>query len=66
MKLPSSRKAYFGDTGLVEARIELFDALRPDRPLKGPAIIESPFTTVVIDPGAQVLRKRSGTLVITP
>ena len=66
VKLPASRKAYFAETGLVQARIELFDALRPDRPLKGPAIIESPFTTVVIDPGAQVLRKRSGTLVITP
>ena len=66
VKLPSSRKAYFAETGLVEARIALFDTLHPDRPLRGPAIIESPFTTVVIDPGARVVRKRSGTLVITP
>ncbi len=64
--LPPARKAYFAGTGLVQTRIALFDALRPDQSLKGPAVIESPFTTVVIDPGATVVRKRSGTLVITP
>lgn len=65
-KLASSRKAYFSDTGLVDARIELFETLPPDRRLKGPAIIESPFTTVVVDPGAEVVRKPSGSLVIVP
>jgi N-methylhydantoinase A len=34
--------------------------------LAGPAIVESPFTTVVIDPGAEAVRRGSGTLVITP
>ena len=42
------------------------ETLRPEQSLRGPAIIESPFTTVVIDPGARVVRKRSGSLVITP
>ena len=60
MKLTPTRKAYFGDAGVLSARIELFETLRPERPLKGPAIIESPFTTVVIDPGARAVRKRSG------
>ena len=66
MKLAPTRQAYFSDAGVVSARIELFETLRPEQPLKGPAIIESPFTTVVIDPGARVVRKRSGSLVITP
>ena len=66
VKLAPTRKVYFGDAGVVSARIELFETLRPEQPLKGPAIIESPFTTVVIDPGARVVRKRSGSLVITP
>jgi len=33
--------------------------------VEGPAIIESPFTTVVIDPGAKAVRKPSGNLVVT-
>jgi N-methylhydantoinase A len=65
-KLASSRKAYFSDVGVVDARIELFETLPPEKRLKGPAIIESPFTTVVVDPGAEVVRRRSGSLVIVP
>jgi N-methylhydantoinase A len=34
--------------------------------LTGPAVIESPFTTVVIDPGAVVERTAEGSLLITP
>ena len=65
-KIPPSRKAYFADTGMVDTRVELFETMEPDVPLEGPAIIESPLTTVVIEPGAKVLRKMSGSLVITP
>lgn len=61
-----SRKAYFSGTGLVDTRIALFETMAPDDPLEGPAIIESPLTTVVIDPGAKVVRKESGSLVIVP
>ena len=60
------RKAYFSGTGMVDTRVELFDMMKPNIPLKGPAVIESAFTTVVIEPGATVVRKRSGSLVITP
>ncbi len=66
MMVPRSRKAYFSGMGMVEARVESFDSIKPNFPLKGPAIVESPFTTVVIDPGAEVVRRRSGSLVITP
>jgi len=34
--------------------------------VSGPAIIESPFTTVVIDPGATAERRASGSLSIDP
>jgi N-methylhydantoinase A len=50
----------------VKARVESFETMKRNVSLRGPAIIESPFTTVVIDPGAKVVRKKSGTLVITP
>ncbi|MEE8110308.1 MAG: hydantoinase/oxoprolinase family protein [bacterium] len=66
VKVPSSRKAYFSGVGMVKARVSLFETMKPNVSLKGPAIIESPFTTVVIEPGAKVVRKKSGTLVITP
>ena len=61
-----SRKAYFSGAGMVDTRIALFETMAPDDPLEGPAIIESPLTTVVIDPGAKVVRKKSGSLVIVP
>jgi N-methylhydantoinase A len=65
-KILPCRKAYFSDTGMMDTRVELFATMEPDVPLEGPAIIESPLTTVVIEPGAKVVRKRSGSLVITP
>ncbi len=66
VKVPASRRAYFGGVGFAKARVELFETMKRNVSLEGPAIIESPFTTVVIDPGAKVVRKKSGTLVITP
>jgi N-methylhydantoinase A len=38
----------------------------PGETVDGPAIIESSFTTVVIDPGAKAERRPSGSLLITP
>jgi N-methylhydantoinase A len=66
VKVSSSRKAYFSGAGSVKAEVEVFETMKPNASLSGPVIIESPFTTVVIDPGAKALRRRSGTLVITP
>ena len=62
----SSRQAYFNETGMVKTQVAMFNQLLPGQKITGPAIIESPFTTVVIDPGASVIRKESGSLVITP
>jgi N-methylhydantoinase A len=65
-KVPSSRRAYFNGRWVEKTRVELLEAMKPGHPLKGPAIVESAFTTVVIEPGAEVVRQRSGSLMITP
>jgi N-methylhydantoinase A len=64
IRTPTSRQVYFGGTGLVDTRVEMFSNLNPITKIKGPAIIEAPYTTVVIDPGATVVREKSGSLVI--
>jgi N-methylhydantoinase A len=64
-----SRRAYFAETGAVEARVLLFDELRPGERIEGPAIVESPVTTVVVEPGATVERVESaegGSLLVVP
>ena len=61
-----TRQAYFSESGVVEARVLLFVELAPGEVVEGPAIIESPVTTVVIDPGATVERTPSGSLSIVP
>ena len=65
-RLPSSRSAYFAGYGPVEADVELFEAMEPGATVDGPAIIESPFTTVVVEPAAAAVRTDGGSLVITP
>jgi N-methylhydantoinase A len=65
-KLTPRRKAYFEGKGVVDARVLAFESMKPNVAVRGPAIVESPFTTVVIEAGAKVVRKRSGSLVITP
>ena len=65
-EIAHSRSVYFPDTGFVEARVVHFDGMGPGETVDGPAIIESSFTTVVIDPGAKAERRPSGSLLITP
>ena len=64
--IDSRRPAYFPGHGWADAVVRSFDSLSDTEALEGPAIIESPFTTVVVDPGAQVKRMPSGSLAITP
>jgi len=61
-----SRTAYFAGLGAVDTDVELFEAMQPGAVVEGPAVIESAFTTVVVDPGASAVRTEGGTLVITP
>jgi N-methylhydantoinase A len=60
----SRRRAYFGPRGWSEVEVHRFEALDTGEEVAGPAIIESAFTTIVIDPGARGLRRASGSLSI--
>lgn len=46
--------------------VRRLDALPEGEAFTGPAILESPFTTVVIDPAARYERHPSGSLVVIP
>ena len=47
-----------------DAAVRRFEALPPDVVVKGPAIVEFGFTSVVIDPGASARRDATRSLVI--
>jgi N-methylhydantoinase A len=59
-----NRRVYFSSTGWVDAPARRFEALASGEEVIGPAIVESSFTSVLIDPGARATRDRSGALVI--
>jgi N-methylhydantoinase A len=63
---PALRPAYFAQEGWAATRVHFLDALEEDVRQQGPAIIESDFTSVVVDPGATFRRTASGNLVIHP
>jgi N-methylhydantoinase A len=60
------RKAYFAGHGTLDTQVVRFESLRQGDVVDGPALVESPFTTVVVNPGATVRRRASGSLAITP
>ncbi len=60
----TSRRAWFAGTGWSEVPVRRFETLAPGAMLKGPAIVENDYTTVIIDPGATAERRPSGSLVI--
>ncbi|MDE0779161.1 MAG: hydantoinase/oxoprolinase family protein [Alphaproteobacteria bacterium] len=61
-----TRKVYFSGHGYVDATVRRFEVMKEGEVLTGPAIIESPFTTVVVDPGATAERRASGSVSIVP
>jgi N-methylhydantoinase A len=62
-RIEGRRQVYFATAGWLEAAVHRFEAV--EREVAGPAIIESSFTTVVVDPDAVARRSASGSLVIT-
>jgi N-methylhydantoinase A len=62
---PRWRLMAFREIGRIEAPSYDFDSLKPDEPLVGPAIVESPFSTIVIDPGARAERRVDGSFVVS-
>lgn len=63
--IEGTRRIYFGEQGWVDAAVRRFETVGEDDAVPGPAIIESSFTTVVIDPGAVATRTSSGSVSIT-
>lgn len=61
---PSTRRAYFADSGFLDTAIVDFADLEAGASVAGPAIVESPMTTVVVDPEAIARRAESGSVVI--
>ena len=60
-----TRKVQFSTEGEVDAAIIPVEALKIGGKVAGPAIIESNFTSVVIDPGAIAERLSDGGLLVT-
>ena len=60
------RPAFFSDTGWVDTPIVRFEALPAGQQMTGPVIVESPFTTIVANPGAKLCRLASGSVEIEP
>jgi N-methylhydantoinase A len=59
-----SRPVYFSGQGWVETPVRRWDAIASGIAEQGPALIESPFTTVVVDPAARYQRSAGGALLI--
>ena len=59
------REVFLPDYGPTRARVLSWHAMEPGSPIQGPAIIESPMTTVVVDVGASAKRTVNGNLLIT-
>ncbi|KQU92799.1 5-oxoprolinase [Mesorhizobium sp. Root102] len=59
-----NRAAYFHSTDWVDVPVRQFNNLVIGEAVSGPAIVESSFTTIVVDPGAVATRQQSGSLLI--
>ena len=63
VELPSREVRYAG-AGWVNSKVYRFEAITEGSAIKGPAIIESDFTSIVIEPGSKAMRDGLGNLVI--
>ncbi len=61
-----SRRVFFSGVGVLDAAICRLESMAPGTSIAGPAIVESSFTTIVLNPGASAERASSGSLVIVP
>jgi N-methylhydantoinase A len=59
-----SRPAYFANAGVLDTRVVVIDQMKVDESFDGPLIVESPVTTMVVDPWATARRTEGGSLVI--
>jgi N-methylhydantoinase A len=59
-----SRPVYFNGPGWTDTPVLDLAAIEPDIGFQGPAVIESAFTTIVIDPAARFRASTGGALLI--
>ncbi len=59
------RSIYFADRGWIAAAVVDVESLPEGAACVGPAVLESPFTTVIVPPGARAHKTDLGTLVLT-
>jgi N-methylhydantoinase A len=59
------RSIYFPGHGHVTAVVRTLESMIEGEPISGPAVIESRFSTIVLDPGACAQRHADGSLVVT-
>ena len=59
-----SRSAFFRALGRTDVPIADASSLGAT-PRRGPLIVESPFTTVIVDPGAAITRTAAGSLLVS-
>ena len=62
----AERDAYFEGLGRTSVPVRYFESLPSGEQVPGPVLVESPVTTVVVDPDASVERTERGSLLITP
>jgi len=63
-KAPTQRPVYFHGSGLLDTTIRDLDSLGVGEEIQGPAIIQTPVTSIVIDPGTRATRTRAASLII--
>ncbi len=63
--IDAERESYFSGHGPMRARVRSLDTLAAGETLAGPAIVESPLSTVVLEPGASAERQAGVGLVVT-
>jgi N-methylhydantoinase A len=63
-RAPSQRAVYFHGSGRLDTSVLDLDSISPGEEVYGPAIVQSPVTTIVIDPGATASRTKTAALVI--
>ena len=61
---PTSRSIYFRRHGWLEAPVRDFGAMPAGTRFVGPAIVESPYTAIVIDPSAAFSKSARGNLIV--
>ena len=61
-----SRSVFFPGHGRQDTPVFRLHDIAPDTDLPGPAIVETPFTTIVVDPPARFRRLANGGLAIIP